>query len=272
MKEKISITLNSKTIRAVDSIVDRLYVQNRSQAIEHLIDKALGEDKVAVIFAGGDEKNLIFSKDEYRPTARIKNQRVIELAIKKLRENGFRNVFILARALILRDIFNLLGDGSKYGVKVTYIKETESRGSADSLRLLKGKIRTSFLVVFCDLIFNKINLKELWETHLRQKSIATLVVGSSPLRWTKAGIVKMNGNKIVEFEEKPSKSESTLYFSGMLVAEPEIFEHPGASLEREIFPKLAETGFLSGYITSTVHFHFHTKKELKEIEQEIGVV
>ena len=48
-KLKISITINEKTLRDIDSIIDSIYIRNRSQAIEHLVKYALGENKTAVI-------------------------------------------------------------------------------------------------------------------------------------------------------------------------------------------------------------------------------
>mgnify|MGYP001185314162 CR=1 FL=1 len=58
MKNKISITIDIKTLNKVDSIVDNVYIRNRSQAIEHLIDNALGENRTAVILSGGDIEKL----------------------------------------------------------------------------------------------------------------------------------------------------------------------------------------------------------------------
>lgn len=271
MKSKLSITLNSKTIKAIDNIVDNLYIRNRSQAIEHLVEHALGENKIAVIISGGEEENLKVSKNEFRPTAKIAGSSVIEIAIKKLRESGFREIYIIARHLVLRDIFQLLGDGSKFGVKINYTKEEKSNGSAESLRLLKGKIKTSFLVTFSDIIFDKINLNKLWEIHLKQKAISTLMAVSSPATLEKAGILKIEGNKIIEFIEKPSSKKigSSIFFGGIFISEPEILEYQGDSLEKNVFPELAKKGFLYSYINSAPYFHFHTKEELKKIESEL---
>ena len=51
MKQKVSITINSKMLRDVDSLVDNIFIRNRSQSIEYLIEKALKETKTAVILA-----------------------------------------------------------------------------------------------------------------------------------------------------------------------------------------------------------------------------
>ena len=138
-KTKISITINEKTLQDIDSIIDNIYIRNRSQAIEHLAKNALGENKAAVILLGGNEERIRISKDEYRPTAKIKDISVIELALKKLRENNFKTVFIIARHSLLTKLFEMLKDGIDYGVKINYIEEKSSNGTADSLKHLKGK-------------------------------------------------------------------------------------------------------------------------------------
>ena len=107
-KKKISITINEKTLQDIDTIIDNIYIRNRSQAIEHLVKNALGENKTAVILLGGHERYLKISKNDYRPTAKIKNSSVIELALKKLRENNFKTIYIIARHNLLTRLFEML--------------------------------------------------------------------------------------------------------------------------------------------------------------------
>ncbi|MEK6946201.1 MAG: sugar phosphate nucleotidyltransferase, partial [Nanoarchaeota archaeon] len=193
VKTKISITINEKTLQDIDSIIDNIYIRNRSQAIEHLAKNALGENKAAVILLGGSEDRIRISKDEYRATAGIKNSSVIELALKKLRENNFKTIFIIARHGLLTKLFEMLKDGTDYGVKINYIEEKNANGTADSLRLLKGKINTNFLAVYGDVIFSKINIEELWNDHIKQNSIATIMLTTSS-KPSEKGTVRVEGN------------------------------------------------------------------------------
>ena len=150
MKKKISITISEKTLEEIDSIIDNIYIRNRSQAIELLVNNALGENRTAVVLSGGPENILKISKMNYRITGKVNNSSVIELAIKKLREDGFKTIFIVARYNIITEIFKIVQNGSKFGVRINYINEEKAEGTADSLRLLKGKINSSFLVVYGD--------------------------------------------------------------------------------------------------------------------------
>lgn len=261
VKTKISITINEKTLQDIDSIIDNIYIRNRSQAIEHLAKNALGENKAAVILLGGSEDRIRISKDEYRATAGIKNSSVIELALKKLRENNFKTIFIIARHGLLTKLFEMLKDGTDYGVKINYIEEKNANGTADSLRLLKGKINTNFLAVYGDVIFSKINIEELWNDHIKQNSIATIMLTTSS-KPSEKGTVRVEGNKVLTFEQKPRKSDIYLVFSPIFVTEPQIFEYSGSSLESDVFPELAEKGLLNGHLSSEKEIHIHSKKDI----------
>ena len=127
MKDKISITIDRGTLAQIDSIIDYVYIRNRSQAIEHLVNNSLGGNNTAVILAGGKDNETKLTKNDYRSTLKIKNNSVVELAIKKLRDSGFKNIFVVARAKLLTKIFDILKDGSSFGVKIKYIEEKESK-------------------------------------------------------------------------------------------------------------------------------------------------
>src|SRR3989338_2283123 len=266
MKRKISITIEYGILKGIDSVVDNVFIRNRSQAIEFLAKTALGEHKQAVILAGGAEEKLKISDTEYRITARIKNTTVVEKAVKKLRENGFKDIYIVARHNVLTKVFDVLKDGSSHNVKVSYIEEKESNGSADTLRLLKGKINANFLAVYGHIIFDKVNVQELWNQHLRQgTAVATLMLTTAP-NPSEKGTVKVEGNRILEFIQKPRKTDVYLVFSPIFVSTPEIFNISGNSLEYDVFPRLAEQGLLYGHTSAEKEQHIHTAADAKAVK------
>ena len=264
MKNKISITLSEKTLTKVDMIVDNIFIRNRSQAIEHLINTALGENRIAVILAGGDEEENRISEKEYRITAKTKQGKVVERAIKKLREDGFKTVFVVARHKILTSVFEILSDGSEYGVKVNYVEEKVSTGTAASLRLLKGKINDHFIVVYGDIVFDKINIDDLWTDHLKTGPLSTLMLTTSS-KPSEKGTIKMEGSKILEFVQKPKGSDVYLVFSPIFVTDPDILDYDGASLEKDVFPVIAQKGLLRGHLSSEKEIHIHSKADLRQV-------
>jgi NDP-sugar pyrophosphorylase family protein len=265
MKSKISITISNKLLNEIDNIIDNIYIRNRSQAIEQLIANSLGENRIAVILSGGKEENLKISKTEYRLTAKIGKSTLIEEAIKNLRKNNFKTIYIIACKNILTETFSLLGDGLSYGVKINYIEDKEPKGNANSLKLLKGKIKSNFLIVYGDIYFNKINIDELWNSHLRHNAVITLMLTSSATPNNK-GVVKIEGNKILNFIQKPKKTDIYIGFSSIFVSGPEIFESNGNFLEKDVFPIMADKGMLNGHFSSEKEVHIHSKEDVKKIK------
>lgn len=267
MKKKISITIEEKLLEGIDSRIDNLFIRNRSQAIEHLLKQGLGEQRIAVILAGGDPEKLRIAKGVYRPVAKINEKTVIELAILRLREFRFKEIFVIASHEILTKIFDIVKDGSELNVKLHYIEDIRPKGNADSLKKLKGKINTSFLVVFGHIIFDKIKLEELWQQHIERKALATLLLTTAN-KPSEKGIIRIEGLKILEFVQKPRYAEEYLVFSPIFVVEPEIFDIEGNSLEYDVFPNLAKRGLLEGHISSEKEVHIHSMADIKKLKNK----
>jgi len=258
MKQKISITIDKKTLRGVDSLVDGLIIKNRSQSIEFIVNKILGEKKNAVIFANGLHHRV--KKDHFRILGKVNKETVIEFVIRKLRTYNFRNIYMVGEKELLSNIFKFLGNGSEYGVEIKYIQENGAEGSQERLRLLRGIVKTTFLLVPAENLFN-INLDKFLKFHLSNKGVATLAVVSNP-EPRKFGNVIMEGTKIIDFEQKPWKIKSHIVSTGIMMAEPEILEYSGMWLEQHVFKKLIEKNLLFGFPTSSYWFDVHTKKDL----------
>ncbi len=261
MKTKISITIDERLLKEVDDFIDNAYVKNRSQAFEELIKKAIVEDKAAVILCGGDESLLQIGKEEYAPLVKVGKYPLIEHQVRKLAENGFKKIYIVARKKILSFIMPLLRDGSSFDVSAEYIEEISSYGTFDSLKLVKEKLRTKFIVVYGDIFFDNINLKALWEKHLEVSPTVTLMVTTSNTP-SKKGVVIMEGDKILEFIQKPKKSDTYTVFSPIFAANSDIFRYGGVSLEYDVFPRLAKDGKLKGFLSSEREIHINAKEDV----------
>jgi NDP-sugar pyrophosphorylase family protein len=270
MKKKISVTISDKILRDIDSLVDNIIIRNRSQSIEYLVKKSLQESKTAVILAG-ESKRLSEKKSKKRYALKIDHQTIIEKIIRKLADSGFRNIYIVSDHNTLTNIFKIIGDGSNYNADIEFVDEEVQEGTASALKRLKGKIKSTFLVVQCDLIIDKIDLTGLWQQHLQDKAICTLLISSSiiPQKNQTFGQISLDGQKVLSFIEKPiSKSlTSTLFFWGIFLAEPELLSYNGKSLEYDVFPELAKRKLLGGKVSSIPHLHVHTPKDLANIKK-----
>ncbi len=173
-------------------------------------------------------------------------------------KNNFKEIYLIARHNILTKAFSFFGNGNSYGIKLNYVEEKKSDGTFETLKLLKGKINSNFLVVYDDIIFDKINLSELLETHSRSHAITTLMLTTSD-EPSKKGNVVVQGNKILSFIQKPKMSDNYIVFSPIFIAEPELLDYQGISLEKDIFPELARNNLLAGHISPVKEMHVHRK-------------
>jgi len=111
-----------------------------------------------------------------------------------------------------------------------------------------------FLVINGDILTN-LNYREILETHKKTRATATIALCEveDPSRYGVAETAE--NNRITRFIEKPPKdtAPANLINAGIYALNPTIFQYipkgKAVSMEREVFPKLAQQGKLYGHIT-----------------------
>jgi NDP-sugar pyrophosphorylase family protein len=148
------------------------------------------------------------------------------------------------------------------------VEEKKELGSAKTLELVRGYLKTDFLFLPCDHYFD-FDLKDLYEFHLAHNGIVTLGVHVGTSFDWKSGVVEMIGYKVVDFEEHPKKPKT--YLSSVFVGfmKKGIFNHipPGDiywSIQENIFPKLAKDGKLVGYPIAGNWVNIHSKEDVEK--------
>jgi len=145
---------------------------------------------------------------------------------------------------------------TKHKMKLVYSYDPPNKplGTGGPLKKAENLLKNEdFLVVNGD-IFTTINYSEILKMHREKKALATIALYrvNDPSRYGVAEIA--DGGRIKRFIEKPPKgtAPTNLINAGIYVLNPEILpiipKGRKVSLEREIFPKLAEKGTLYGYI------------------------
>lgn len=155
---------------------------------------------VVVIMAGGlgmRMRPLTINKP--KPMLTIAGRPILEHLITNFKSHGFEN-FIIMTHYKSEMIEHFFQKGNKMKVKINYIREKKLMGTAGGLSLLKN-IKNNFFVTNGDIISN-INFTELLNFHVKNKSYATMVT-KKVLTQNPYGVVKVNGNKIINIIEKP---------------------------------------------------------------------
>ena len=72
------------------------------------------------------------------------------------------------------------------------------------------------------------------------------------------GTVILDGDLIIDFQEKPKHHSTNIVNAGIYIFKPEVFElfYNVISLEKDLFPKLARMKQLVGFFTYGEYLHF----------------
>lgn len=207
------------------------------------------DHKKAFILAGGKGTRLYpLTKDIPKPMIQLQDKPLLEHVIDLFKKYSINDLVISIRHKG-EQIKEHFGDGEKFGVNVTYIEEKEPLGTGGPLKLAQHLLKETFVMCNADEL-KDINLSEMYLFHKKHGGLATLALTSveNPSDY---GVPKMNGNQIQEFIEKPKDaSYGNKISAGLYILEPKIISmisEGNVSIERAVFPKLAEQGKLFGY-------------------------
>ena len=182
-----------------------------------------------------------------KPMAPVTGRPFLEYLILQLKRYGLTDI-VLCIGHLGEQIRKYFGNGSKWGIQISYSYERKPLGTGGAIKLAKDLIKEDNFLVMNGDSFLDIDLNRLIDYHLKREASATIALAESedPRRY---GAVEVNENgEIKSFVEKCQResTRSGLINGGIYVLNTKIFEHipeGRASLEREVFPKLIGKGF-----------------------------
>jgi mannose-1-phosphate guanylyltransferase len=211
----------------------------------------------AVILAGGEGTRLRpLTTLTAKPVVTLVDRPFIVYMLEWLRRHGVDEV-ILCCGFGAEGVRAVLGDGSRYGLALRYVEESEPLGTAGPLKLAAEHLGQRFIVCNGD-ILTDIDLHAQLRAHERSGALATLalVAVEDPSHY---GLVATAADgAVTEFLEKPQgpiDPADAWVNAGAYVIEHEVLDaiEPGraVSIEREIWPALVGQGLYahraSGY-------------------------
>lgn len=181
-------------------IVDDQYRVLGIQEINDLIQPATKPNMVVLMVGGLGSRLRPLTEETPKPMLKVGNKPILQTIVERFAEYGFSKIIMCVnyKSHIIQDYF---GDGSAFGVTITYIFEEERMGTAGALSLLKTLPNEPFFVMNGDLLTN-INFDHLCNYHLAQNAMATMCVREYDFQ-VPYGVVNMEGNTILSIQEKP---------------------------------------------------------------------
>jgi mannose-1-phosphate guanylyltransferase len=201
----------------------------------------------AVILVGGEGTRLRpLTYGTPKPMVPLFGVPFLERTLSRLRGAGIDDV-ILAAGYLPKAIADHLGDGSRLGMKLTYIIEDAPLGTAGAIRNVEQHLKGPFFVLNGD-VLTSLDLARMLAYHKEKNGLGVIhlirVEDPSPF-----GCVVHDANGLVtSFVEKPQKDQAPTdeINAGTYLLEPgvlQVIPHGrNVSIERETFPMLLAGG------------------------------
>jgi NDP-sugar pyrophosphorylase family protein len=184
--------------------------------------------KALILTAGFGTRLGDLTKTMPKPMLPICGQPLLSYTVRHLARFGF-NQIALNLHFQAETIQSYLGDGSKFGVEITYSTERELLGTAGALIPLKDFFKSEpyFLVIYGDIITNQ-KIDDLVTSHSKNKAIATLLIHKR--KYSNSILELDDTGKIINFIERPTHSIQNKFpeswvNSGVQILTPRIFDY-----------------------------------------------
>ena len=182
----------------------------------------------------------------------IANKPMLMYGFDQMRASGIREIGVILGPL-QEGIVEALEDGSKFGVKVTYIAQPEPKGIAHAVLISKEFLGDSPFIVHLGDNLLKDNIPEFTREFLRSDADASVILTrvNDPERF---GVVLLEEGRIIKLIEKPKQYISDLALAGVYFLRPTIFPiieklRPSRRNELEITDAIQKLLDLGGKIT-----------------------
>lgn len=231
------------------------------------------EDIKALILCGGLGTRLRpLTHVIPKPLLPLGKRPILEHQIRFLQKNGIKNI-VLATGYKREMIWKYFSTAKleSFNVSIEYIVEKKALGTGGGIKNASSKLDSTFLVLNGDIILDSLDIKKLVNFHKKQAGIGTILLKKVPDP-SRYGVVRLQDNQITAFIEKPKGMKNEPINAGWYVLEPEIFDiipEGKVSIERKIFPKLADEGKLHGYLYEGYWGDIGIPEDYKRVQQDL---
>lgn len=155
----------------------------------------------AVLMAGGRGSRMgALTSSKPKPLVEVKGRPLIDWNLSKLASSGIIDVTITV-SYLASQIQDYVGDGSQFGLNISYEFEEDYLGTAGSVLNVLPSMKRDFVVVNADVIHDSM-LNKICAAHLISKSPVTAItrILSQEVPF---GVVDNFGSSITSIREKP---------------------------------------------------------------------
>jgi len=197
----------------------------------------------AVIMAGGFGTRIQpLTINLPKPMIPLVNRPIMLHIVELLKRHGITELILLLyhQPMIIKHFF---GDGSEFGVRITYVTPLEDFGTAGAVKAAAKYLDERFMIISGDLLTD-FDLTSVIRFHEEKRARATITLTSvkDPLQF--GVVITDKQGKITKFLEKPGWGEvfSDTINTGIYVMEPEVLElipeNENRDWSKDVFPQM----------------------------------
>lgn len=228
----------------------------------------------AVILCGGRGARLgALTADLPKPLLPVGEAPFLDLLLFELGRHGIRHILLLAGFAVARiaDYAAATPLKARFGLEIAVAVEPEPAGTGGALWHARPRLAESFLLLNGDSWFD-INLLDL-AARLAKEPAA---LGALALRRlpdaARFGAATLAGDRIGKFAERPQRGGPGLVSGGVYALRRAAVDGlgPRASLEGELFPRLAGAGRLRGAVFDRYFVDIGVPEDLARARREVA--
>jgi mannose-1-phosphate guanylyltransferase len=208
----------------------------------------------------------------------LKQKPLLEYVVQLFKFHGIKELVFLVNYKA-EQIMNYFGDGSRFGVKISYVEDdpnSKGTGGAVLTAYNKGELDNveTLLVYYGDIITN-MDLTDLLQYHRNKQAWGTVALSSGFK--VRVGLANVdNEGKVLGFEEKPTLKKPVSI--GISVLKGELLEQmkvlkgdkPELDLMGEVFPHLLKVGKqVYGYVSNAFWYDVLSTEALEKLDPQL---
>lgn len=184
-------------------LVDRSGIVRGFAQLADYAASALERPNPVVILAGGLGRRLLpLTEHRPKPLLPVGKKPILETIVEQFVSAGFRRLHLSVshRADMIERHF---GDGSRWGARISYLREESPLGTAGPLSLLSPRPEIPVLVMNADLL-TKVDFNSLLAFHQAERLLATVCVREFEFE-IPYGVTEIDGHHLRRIVEKPTQ-------------------------------------------------------------------
>jgi glucose-1-phosphate thymidylyltransferase len=154
----------------------------------------------------------------------VANKPISQYVLEDLRDSGIKDIAIILGDTMPEKVKNHYGDGSKFGVRITYIQQEKPGGIAQAVGLTEDFVKDSPFIVYLGDNLLKGGISKCVQ-EFKQKNYDAMILLCEVEEPQQFGVAEFDkkGN-IVRLIEKPKKPPSNYALTGIYFLKPVVFE------------------------------------------------